>query len=85
MLIKKVKRKISSVKRNIKKAPLSYYVVFSLIMILLYTIVSMILDVIWQIQYDTLTTCWFSVWGGEVLTCGLIKIFKLKGEDEDGN
>lgn len=82
---RRIKRKIGSIKRNIKKAPLSYYVVFSLIMILLYTIVATIISVVYGVMYDTLTTCWFSVWGGEILTCGLIKIFKLKGEDEDGN
>lgn len=80
----RIKRKINSLKRRIKRAPLSYYVVFSLVMIVLYTIAVTIIDVVWGVQYDTLTTCWFSVWGGEVLTCGLIKIFKLK-EDENGD
>lgn len=35
------------------------------------------------ITHDTLTTCFFAVFGGEVVSCALIKIFKLKGTDNE--
>lgn len=57
---------------------LTLYVVFSIMMILLYTIVELIISTISGISHDTLTTCFYGVFGGEILCCALIKIFKLK-------
>lgn len=57
---------------------LTLYVVFSIMMILLYTIVELIISTVSGISHDTLTTCFYSVFGGEILCCALIKIFKLK-------
>jgi hypothetical protein len=34
---------------------------------------------------DTLTTCVYGFFGGEIVTCALIKIFKLKGDTNNGN
>lgn len=62
---------------------LTLYVVFSIIALLVYTIVEQILSSITGVSHDTLTTCFFMAFGGEILTCGLIKIFKLKKEDNN--
>lgn len=57
---------------------LTLYVVFSIMMILLYTIVELIISTVSGISHDTLTTCFYGIFGGEILCCALIKIFKLK-------
>lgn len=61
---------------------LSMYVVFSICLLLIYTIVEQVLSTITGVSHDTLTTCFFAAFGGEILACALIKIFKIKKEDE---
>ena len=69
-------KKIST---KLQDMPLSSYVVFSIAVLLIYTVVSLVLSV-FNVQNDTLTTCVFSTFGGEILSCALIKIFKLHKE-----
>lgn len=64
---------------DLQQVPLSSYVVFSIAVLLIYTVISLVLSC-FGIQNDTLTTCLYSTFGGEILTCGLIKIFKLHKE-----
>lgn len=65
---------------------LDLYVVFSIACMIVYTIVSQIVAVKTSMTMDTLTTCFFGFFGGEIVTCALIKIFKLKDKkDEGGN
>ena len=69
---------------KVKKAWLSSrdltkYVVFSICFVILYTITEFVISTITGISHDTLTTCVYGFFGGEVVTCGLIKIFKLRG------
>lgn len=59
---------------------LDIYVIFSISALIIYTIVSFIIAAVYGIQLDTLTTCFFGFFGGEIVTCALIKIFKLKNE-----
>lgn len=70
-----------------KKIPsLTKFVVFSLTMIILYTIIAIVYQ--WtsgQELSTTLTTCYFACFAGEVLSASLIKIFKLKEENNDGS
>lgn len=62
---------------------LTKFVIFSFIMTIVFTIV-VIVSAWWDHEIsDTLITCFFAIFGGEVLTCALIKIFKLKEEKED--
>lgn len=61
---------------------LTKFVAFSLCSVIIFTIISQIIFVQLGLEYTTLTTCFFSVFGGEVLSCALIKIFKLKGEEK---
>ena len=60
---------------------LTLYVVFSILCLLIYTIVEQVLSATTGISNDTLTTCFYAAFGGEILMCGLIKIFKLKGKE----
>jgi hypothetical protein len=72
-MVKKPKKKLSG---------LDAYVIFSITMMLLYTITSQIIAVTTSNTLDTLTTCFFGFFGGEIVTCALIKIFKLRKEKE---
>lgn len=77
----KTKKKFKNKIKNISS--LSIYVTFSILSLIIYTIVSQIIAVKIGVTLDTLTTCFFSFFGGEIVTCGLIKIFKLKDEKKD--
>nr|DAE94495.1 MAG TPA: PBCV-1 capsid-measure protein, minor capsid proteins.5A [Bacteriophage sp.] len=54
------------------------YVIFSIMAILIYTVVAIVLFTFWQVEMDTLTTCFYGFFGGEVFSLALIKVFKLK-------
>ena len=60
------------------KHSLTKYVVFSITILLLYTIAELVISITTGQSNDTLTTCIFACFGGEILSCALIKIFKLK-------
>ena len=60
---------------------LTLYVVFSILVVLIYTIIEFIVATVTNISHDTLTTCVYGFFAGEVVVCGLIKIFKLKEGD----
>ena len=62
---------------------LTLYVVFSIFIVLIYTIFEFIFSTITTVSHDTLTTCVYGFFAGEVVVCALIKIFKLKKEDEN--
>ena len=58
---------------------LTKYVVFSIAMLLLYTLISILYQIFYgQELSNTLTTCFFSAFGGEILLAAFIKIFKIK-------
>ena len=62
-----------------KKMPaMDKYVIFSIGAILIYTVVAVVLFTFWQVEMDTLTTCFYGFFGGEVFSLALIKVFKLK-------
>lgn len=77
MIIQKIKSKFKNVKS------LDVYVTFSILSLIIYTIVSQILAIFYGVILDTLTTCFFGFFGGEIVTCGLIKIFKLKDKEKN--
>ena len=75
---------INRIKEKFKKiTSLGLYVSFSIISLIVFTIVSQILAMKYKVVLDTLTTCFFSFFGGEIVTCGLIKIFKLKDNKKE--
>jgi hypothetical protein len=50
--------------------------------LIVYTVVSQIIAIKTGMELSTLTTCFFSAFGGEVLACAIIKVFKLKKGDQ---
>ena len=75
---------INAIKFKLIKAhSLGIYVTFSITSLIIYTIVSQILAYQSGIVLDTLTTCFFGFFGGEIVMCALIKIFKLKDKKEN--
>ncbi len=62
---------------------LDKYVIFCFVSIIIYTIAQTVVTIKTGVESSTLTTCFFSVFGGEVLLCALIKRFKLKEEPKE--
>ena len=62
---------------------LDWYVIFALGTLLLYAVVEFIVSSFIGWEHTALTAMLGGVLGGEVLSCALIKIFKLKEEDEE--
>lgn len=65
-----------------KISALDKYVIFSISVLLIFCIAEMLISSLTGQTHDTLTTCIYAAFGGEVLSCALIKIFKLKGEKD---
>ena len=63
---------------------LTKYVVFSISVVIIYTICEFIVSTITNIHHDVLTGCAYGFFAGEVIVSAMIKIFKLKEED-NGN
>ena len=64
-----------------KKLPdLDKYIIFSFVVMILYTICEFVFSIISQVSHDTLTTCLYGAFGGELLLCAMIKRLKLKKE-----
>ena len=61
---------------------LDKYVIFSIAVLLTYTVVEFFYATKTGISHDTLTGCVYAAFGGEILSCCLIKIFKLRQEDD---
>ena len=59
---------------------LTRYVVFSIAMLLIYTAIALYFLWLEKPLDSDLTTGVFGFFGGEIVMCGLIKLFKLKGE-----
>lgn len=71
------KRKIR--RRSVTRS-LTRYVVFSIAMLLIYTAIALYFLWLEKPLDSDLTTGVFGFFGGEIVMCGLIKLFKLKGE-----
>lgn len=64
---------------------LTKYVVFSLTMVIVYTVVVTVLTATTSYDYSSLYGVFCSIFGGEILCASLIKIFKLKNDNTDSN
>ena len=64
-----------------KMNALDKYVVFSIALLLIFTATEFITSSVTGNSHDTLTTVFFACFGGEILSCALIKIFKLRGDN----
>ncbi|WP_130837177.1 hypothetical protein [Lachnoclostridium sp. Marseille-P6806] len=66
-----------------KRHAMDIYVIFCLTVLLAYTVAALVIFCqTGGAETATLTTCVFGSFGGEILACCLIKIFKLKRERE---
>ena len=66
-----------------KKLPaLDKYVIFSFTCLIVFTVVMIVVQSITGMTQDTLITCFFASFGGELLLCAMIKRLKLKKEEE---
>lgn len=61
-----------------KLSGLDKYVIFSISFVILYTLAEFICSTITGIEKSTLTTCVYGFFAGEIVTAGLIKIFKIR-------
>ena len=59
---------------------LTKYVIFSIGVVLVYTIAEFIVSTITGIHHDTLTMSVYGFFGGELVLLAMIKIYKLKRE-----
>lgn len=81
----KPKTGIEQLKRKKQLKTLDKYVIFSIGVLILYTVIEFVISTVTGVHHDTLTTCVVSCFGGEILSCCLIKIFKLKGVNDERN
>lgn len=67
-----------------KKLPtLDKYLVFSFAVMLIYALAEFIVSTITGVSHDTLTTCIFAAFGGELLMLCMIKRLKLRKGDSE--
>lgn len=69
-------------KDKLQQIPLANYIVFSIIIILIYSIAEFIFSTITGISHETLTTCVYAFFGTEIASCAFIKVYKLKNETD---
>ena len=60
---------------------LTKYVVFSISVVIIYTIAEFILSTVTGISHDTLTVAVYGFFGGELVLLAMIKIFKIRRTD----
>ena len=77
-IFRKSKTGIEQLQKNKKLGDLDKYIIFSFTVMILYTIFEFVFSTITGVSHDTLTTCLYGAFGGELLMCALIKRFKLK-------
>ena len=64
--------------RRKRTRALDKYVVFSITILLIFTVSQMVITVITGTEQSTLITCFFACFGGELFLCAMIKRLKLK-------
>lgn len=70
-------------KRRRRMRTLDKYVLFSITAILAYTACERYIAAKTGVTADTLTTCFFAAFAGEILSCCLIKMLKLKNKEDE--
>lgn len=74
---------MSRISDKVKLAKLTKFIIFSIVIIIVYSVVEFIFSITTGISHDTLTTCVYAFFGTELVSCALIKIFNiLKIKDE---
>lgn len=72
-----------STRKKKTQSALDKYVIFSFIILILFTIAEIIVGAITQTEQTTLITCFFATFGGELLCLAMIKRLKLKESKKD--
>lgn len=67
--------------RALRKADI--YLIISIILMLIYTATSIVIQATTGYTNDTLTTCFFTAFGTEIASCCVIKVFNIKHESDD--
>lgn len=80
---KEIRKRERRQRKRKKLKGLDKYVIFCFVSLIAYTILQTAVTIKTGVEASTLTTCFFGVFGGEVLICALIKRFKLKNESEE--
>jgi len=79
-MFRKSKTGIERLQKKRVMPDLDKYIIFSFVVMLTYTIFEFIFSTITGVTHDTLTTCLYSAFGGELLMCAMIKRLKLRRE-----
>jgi hypothetical protein len=59
---------------------LDLYVIFSILALIVFTVVTQVMLFMNRMVSETLITCYFAFFGSETVSCAILKIFKLKEE-----
>lgn len=74
--------RLQNLKKKAKKlSGLDKYCIFSFTCLILFTIVMIVVQTVTGTTQDTLITCFFGAFGGELLLCAMIKRLKLKKQN----
>jgi hypothetical protein len=68
--------------KKLQDIPLANYIIGSIIIILIYSICEFVFSTITGIDHTQLTICMFAFFGTEIASSCLIKLLKLKYENE---
>lgn len=74
--------------KKVKIAKLTRFLLASIAIIIIYSVLEFIYSIKTGMSHDTLTTCMFAFFGTELASCTLVKIFNIikeKGENNDNN
>lgn len=59
---------------------IDYFLTLTIFLLVVYTVIEQILTCVTGFERSTLTTCFYSAFGGEILGCVVIKVFNIKHE-----
>ena len=79
---------MAKISKTKKLAKLTKFLLGSIAIILIYSILEFIYSIRTGMSHDTLTTCIFAFFGTELASCTLVKIFNIikeKGENNDND
>lgn len=76
---------MARISKQKKLAKLTKFLLGSIAIILIYSILEFIYSIRTGMTHDTLTTCMFAFFGTELASCTLVKIFNIIKEKGEGN
>lgn len=79
------KERTGRISRQKKLAKLTKFLLGSIAIILIYSVLEFICSILTGMTHDTLTTCIFAFFGTELASCTLVKIFNIIKEKGEGN